>query len=53
MDWLPTSFDPFFVFAWCLLNKGDFARPIVAMVGFGGLFLAVKSLYGLPPADNS
>jgi drug/metabolite transporter (DMT)-like permease len=53
MDWLPTYFDPLFVFTWCLLNKGDFARPIANVVGFGGLFLVLKSLYGLPPRDNS
>jgi hypothetical protein len=52
MDWFPTQLDPLAIFAWCALT-GNIGRPVMAIVGLGGLIIAIGKLWTLPPPLES
>ena len=52
MDWLPTQFDPIAIFAWCGLT-GEFGKPLMAFVGFGGTLFCIRSLWTMPSAADT
>jgi hypothetical protein len=47
MDWPPTNFDAGSVAAWCTLTS-DIGRPVLGLVGLGGVIAVIKSLWTLP-----
>jgi hypothetical protein len=52
MDWLPTQADNVAIFAWCMLTS-DIGRPLMTLVGFGGLIATIRSLWTLPAVADT